>query len=371
MKQTLLLKVTLLSLFLFLIVVGMIYGQGFLVPVLFAALLSLLLLPLSKKIKRFVHNETLSIILSLFVFIIIICGLSYFISTQVSNIISDYDTIQAKLQEKLQMAQSSVNQYTGMSENEQEAWFDKESEQLLKSGFEKSASLLMGVGNFVFGLTLVIIYTFFFLTYRGKIKEFILSLTPEDKHEKVILILDKVKALVLHYLTGLLIALTIIGVMNAVGLTVLGIKHGLFLGLLAGFLNIIPYIGSFVGASLPIIMALIYKDSMWYAVGVLGIFMFNQFIDNNITTPSVVGGHVRLNSLATIFIVIIGGMIWGVGGMVLFIPLLGIFKIVCDHVEALRPLSILLSDDEKEGESVFKKFFKKVFKNKKHKKITS
>ena len=101
----------------------MIYGQGFLVPVFFAGLLSLLLLPLSKKIKRFVHNETASIILSLIVFVIVICGLSYFISTQVSNIISDYDTIKAKLEEKLQVAQSTVNQYTGMSENEQEAWW--------------------------------------------------------------------------------------------------------------------------------------------------------------------------------------------------------------------------------------------------------
>jgi len=207
---------------------------------------------------------------------------------------------------------------------------------------------------------LVIIYTFFLLTYRNKIKLFILSLVDKEEHETALKILEKVKSLVLHYLTGLLIALTIIGVMNAIGLTILGIKHGIFLGLLAGFLNIIPYIGSFVGAGLPIIMALIYKDSIWYAVGVLAIFMFNQFIDNNITTPNVVGGHVKLNSLATILIVIIGGMIWGVAGMVLFIPVLGIFKILCDNIDSLKPLSILLSDEESEGENIFTKAFKKI-----------
>ncbi len=367
MKQSLLFRITLLLVFIFLLVSGMIYARAFLVPVFFAGILSLLLLPLSKKIKLFVHNETCSIILSLFVFLVIICGVSYFISSQVSNIISDYNTIEAKLKEKVEVLQSSVNTYTGMDAREQEAWFNKESEQLLKSGFYKGASLLMDIGNFVFGLSLVIIYTFFMLTYRSKIKEFILSLVEKEKHPKAISILNKVKDLILHYLTGLLIALSIIGTMNAIGLTILGIKHGIFLGLLAGFLNIIPYVGSFIGASLPIIMALIYKDSIWYAVGVLAIFMFNQFIDNNITTPTVVGGHVRINSLATIFIVIIGGMIWGVAGMILFIPLLGIFKIFCDNIESLHPLSIILSDDVSEEENVFKKLFKRIF----NKKITS
>lgn len=371
MKQTVLFRITLLLVFIFLVVVGMIYAKAFLVPVFFAGLLSLLLLPVSKKIQRFIPNEVCSIILSLVLFLIVICSVSYFISTQVSNIISDYDMIEGKIKTKAHTLQATVNKYTGMDEKEQEAWFDKESEELLKSGFQKGTTLLLGVGNFVFGLTLVMIYTFFLQLYRGKIKLFILSLIDEEQHEKALSILNKVQSLVMHYITGLCIALSIIGIMNAIGLTILGIEHGIFLGLLAGFLNIIPYIGSFIGAGLPMIMALIYKDSMLYPVGVLAIFMFNQFIDNNITTPNVVGGYVRLNSLATIFIVIIGGMIWGVAGMVLFIPLLGIFKIFCDHIEALKPLSILLSDDESEEESFFTKTFKKIKTKFFKKKITS
>jgi len=360
MKESLLFRITVLLIFIFLVVAGLIYAQGFLVPIFFAGLLSLLLLPVSKKIQQFIPNEIASIILSLLLFLIVMSSVSYFISTQVSNIISDYDLIESKIKTKAHSLQGTLNQYTGMNEQEQEAWFDKESEQLLKSVFQKGASLLMGIGNFVFGLTLVMIYTFFLQLYRGKIKLFILSLIDESQHEKAQTVIHKVQSLVMHYITGLSIALSIIGTMNAIGLTILGIEHGIFLGLLAGFLNIIPYIGSFVGAGLPIIMALIYKDSLWYPVGVLAIFMFNQFIDNNITTPHVVGGYVRLNSLATIFIVIIGGMIWGVAGMVLFIPLLGIFKIICDHIEPLKPLSILLSDDDDGEENFFTKFFKKI-----------
>jgi predicted PurR-regulated permease PerM len=349
----------------------MIYAKPFLVPIFFAGLLSLLLLPVSKKIQRFIPNEVFSILLSLLLFLVIICSVSYFITTQVSNIIADYDLIESRIKVKTHTLQASLNLYTGMDEKEQAAWFDKESEQLLKSGFQKGTSLLLSVGNFVFGLTLVMIYTFFLQLYRGKIKLFILSMIDESEYEKAQNVIHKVQSLVLHYITGLCIALSIIGVMNAIGLTLLGIEHGIFLGLLAGFLNIIPYIGSFIGAGLPIIMALIYKDSLLYPVGVLAIFMFNQFIDNNITTPNIVGGYVRLNSLATIFIVILGGMIWGVAGMVLFIPLLGIFKILCDHIDSLKPLSILLSDDESEGDNFFIRFFRKIKTKIKKKMITN
>ncbi len=364
MQTSFLFRATLLLIFLSLVVVGMIFGQAFLVPVCFAILLSLLLLPLSNAIEHIIHSKALSIIFSLLAFLIIISAASYSISTQVSNIISDYDFIEERLQIQIHNVQQVINAYTGINETQQEAWFDTKSEDLLKSGFEKAQDLLVGVGNFVFSLSLVLIYTFFLLMYRNRIKLAILSMADESQHAMILMILEKIKALILNYLTGLFIALTIIGAMNAIGLKILGIEHGIFLGFLAGFLNIIPYIGSFIGASLPIIMALIYKDSMWYAVGVFLIFMFNQFIDNNITTPSVVGGYVRINSLATIFAVIVGGMIWGVAGMILFIPMLGIFKIFCDNIETLKPLSIILSDDGEDQNSIFKKIFQ-FFKKKK------
>ena len=333
----------------------MIYAQGFLVPVFFAGLLSLLLLPLSNIIESKIHNRVAAIILTIIVFIVIICSISYFISTQVSYIISDSEMMQTRLTIQIHKLQIIISDYTDINEGDQLAWFNKQSEQLIKSGFARVQDVLLSFGNFVFGLTLVIIYIFFLLLYRNRIKLFILSLANESSHETIISIINKVKQLVLRYLTGLFIALSILGTMNAIGLKILGIEHGIFLGFLAGFLNIIPYIGSFIGGALPVIMALIYKDTIWYAVGVLAIFMFNQFIDNNITTPRVVGGYVRINSLATIIAVIIGGMIWGVAGMILFIPLLGIFKIFCDNIESLHPLSILLSEDEESGELFFKK----------------
>ena len=60
--------------------------------------------------------------------------------------------------------------------------------------------------------------------------------------------------------------------------------------------------------------------------------------------PYVVGGEVNLSAMATIVIIVCGGLIWGIAGTILFIPLLGIIKIVCDHVEPLKPYGFLVGD---------------------------
>jgi predicted PurR-regulated permease PerM len=145
--------------------------------------------------------------------------------------------------------------------------------------------------------------------------------------------------------------------MNAIGLVALGIKQAILLVFLAGFLNIIPYVGTLIGALIPIMMALLFKESMWHAFGVAVIFLFNQVIDNNITTPNVVGSHVQVNPLATIMAVITGNIIWGIPGMILFIPLLGVFKIVCDNIDQLKPIGYLLGEEptEKKEPGLLKK----------------
>src|SRR5690606_27129207 len=106
---------------------------------------------------------------------------------------------------------------------------------------------------------------------------------------------------------------------------------------LAGFLNIIPYIGVLIGSLFPVVLALITKDTPMYAVGALGVCVLTQFLENNVITPKVVGSSVSINPLASIFALLGFGMLWGVIGMVVAIPLMGMLKIVCDAVPGLQP----------------------------------
>ena len=106
-------------------------------------------------------------------------------------------------------------------------------------------------------------------------------------------------------------------------------------------------------------MALITKDSFAYALGVFLVIVVTQFIDNNFLTPRITGSQVKINALASIGVIIIGSAVWGVAGMILFIPLLGMLKIIFDNVDELKPFGYLIGDDGSSGENQVKKILRR------------
>jgi predicted PurR-regulated permease PerM len=85
-------------------------------------------------------------------------------------------------------------------------------------------------------------------------------------------------------------------------------------------------------------------QSLGAAVAVLILYLAVQLVDNNFLVPKIVASKVKINALISIIVVLIGGAIWGVGGMFLSIPLTAIIKVICDRVEPLKPLGFLLGD---------------------------
>src|SRR6185503_3431231 len=110
------------------------------------------------------------------------------------------------------------------------------------------------------------IYIFLFMIYRDKFRDFFLSLIPGDEEFGWKKDIERV---VRGYISGLTLVTLIIAALNCIGLLALGIDHAIFFGILSGVLTIIPYVGIIIGALFPVIMALITKDSLWYAVGVV------------------------------------------------------------------------------------------------------
>ena len=129
-----------------------------------------------------------------------------------------------------------------------------------------------------------------------------------------------------------------------IGLLALGIDHAIFFGILSGVLTIIPYVGIIIGALFPVLMALITKDSIWYAIGVVIVFFTVQFFEGNFITPRITGSKVSINALAAIIALLIGGKILGIAGMILAVPAIGVLKILLSHSEHLKPFVILLED---------------------------
>ena len=144
-------------------------------------------------------------------------------------------------------------------------------------------------------------------------------------------------------LRGLHIVYVIVGILNSIGLMALGIEHAILFGMLAAIMTIIPYVGIIVSALLPISIAWITKESIWYPIGVVAIFSFVQYLEANLIFPKVVAAQLKVSTWATLVAIVAGGLLWGVPGMILFIPFVGILKIVSGYVPEWKSLNILLS----------------------------
>lgn len=340
----------------FLIICGLYFARPFLIPVTIACLLAMLLLPVARKLESLGIKRAISIILCIVLFMLVIMGITTLLSMQGFNLANNLDEIEKEFKQVFDDIQEYVQNRFGMEKAKQTKIIREKTENLLES----STTLITGFlgGLVTFGL--IMVYTFFFLYYRNKFFNFILMVSPKSLHQQNTLILNQISKVTQRYLTGVFIVVLILAVMNSTVLLLLGVNNAIFFGCLAALLNVIPYVGVIIGSLLPFIMTLVTKNAFGPALIVLGSLWFNQVIENNLLTPFITGSQVRVNALSTIMALILGGLIWGIFGMILFIPLIGILKIIFDHVEELKPLGYLIGDDSKEEDDNIQKI-KKLF----------
>jgi AI-2 transport protein TqsA len=345
MKTYPLLKPTIILIFVLAVITLLYIARSFLIPFCVAALLAFLLFPVSRKLEQWRVPRGLAIILSILLAMLVIGGLVYFFFTQAQSFAKDLPELREQVTIKMERMQAFIERKTHISEEKQL----EVARQNMRSTLQEGGSYLMGffsaTGTFFAMTALIPIYIFFMTYYRDKFEQFILRVTKEHRHAHIKDVIGRVARVTQLYLRGILIDIGILSVLNSTGFLLLGIPHAILLGVLASILNIIPYIGVLIGGLFPVIMALITKDSIWYAAGAAGVCVFVQFIDNNFITPKVVGSSVSLNPLSTLMVLIIGGLVWGVAGMMLFIPILGMAKVFFDNVERLKPYGYLIGEE--------------------------
>ena len=145
--------------------------------------------------------------------------------------------------------------------------------------------------------------------------------------------------------------------MNSLALYLIGIKYAWFWGLLAAFLAIIPYVGTFIGGLLPFVYAIASTGTWWQPAAVAALFLVIQFIEGNFITPKVVGESVKINPFFAIISLIVGGMLWGIAGIVLALPGMAILRIILKQIPIFMPISALLSSELYKDADLFEEKF--------------
>jgi predicted PurR-regulated permease PerM len=330
------------------LIIGLMYVlQSVLLPLMFSILIAIALYPVAVFLERLRLGSVVASLLSIILAIAIISGLFWFIVHQVIIIGKDAAVIQEKFLSIFDSTQLWLQDQFGIQPNELMAQLREQANQLLASAGSTLSKAAGSLGSMLAGAILVPLFAFFLLHYRVFFREFFFHAFKSSPKDVVNDTLNKIYDVVQSYLVGLVTVMGIVAILNTVGLWVLGVQYAWFFGTLASLLMLLPYIGIAIGSILPAIFALATKDSAWYALGVIGWFQVVQFLEGNIITPNIVGSKVSINPLMAIISILLGGMLFGLAGLILALPLTASLKVLFDAIPSMKAFGFLIGEPEK------------------------
>ncbi len=341
-KFPLYVKIPMVLLTIVLTVFIMITAKGVLVPVLISGMLAVLISPLASWMEKIGLPRLLAVFLSVVALLGFLFGLSYFFYNQLIGFADELYLLERRITELLQ----TFNEFTERHvEGAVPISFDNIQGAVFNYLYDNMASLTQGVIATATTITIAFIipiYIFLFLYFRHFLIEFIHRAFPEKDREKVQKVVYKVKLVVQNYIVGMFLVIIILAILNSIALYSFGLRHALLFAVFAALLNVIPFLGPFLGATLPIVYAFLTKDSFWYPLGIFLTFYVIQLAESNLFTPRIVGGKVSMNPFMTILALLLGNFIWGLAGMILFIPGMAMLKVIFDEVDGMQPYGFLL-----------------------------
>ncbi len=232
----------------FLLFGGLYLGQGFLIPVFIAALLAMLLLPVCKFLERNGWNRVLAIIASVLFFLALLAGVIYMFTSQIGGLMKDFPLFRDKIQEGFLDIKDFIVENTRFTHEELNIYMETNTDMIFETLGSYLQNALTITTDIMVNFFIVLIYISFFLAYRERIEKFILKLAPIEEKNKTNKIIKSCTNMSVSYLAGILTVSFILSVCNFIALSIFDIQHALLFAVFAGILNIIPFIGTFLGS---------------------------------------------------------------------------------------------------------------------------
>lgn len=319
-------------------------AQGILIPIVLATIIAIVLHPI---VHFFVHrriNRVVAIVVTLLLALIVMGAFGALVFSQASRFSDSLPTLVEKLTNMLNQSVAWVSVHFNINSQNIYDWISKNKGELINSSSTAIGQTLLSVGSLVFMMVLIPIYVFLLLYYEPILMEFIRRIFGIDKKVQVHEIITQTKTLIQRYIVGLLFEAIIVAAMYSAGLLIIGIDYAIILGCIAALLNIIPYIGGLIAVSLIMLVAIATKDSATYPLLVAALATIIHLIDNSFIIPKAVASKVKINAFVSVTAIIAASALFGIPGMIICIPIIGIVKLIFDHIEPLKPWGFLLGD---------------------------
>lgn len=359
--RTRLLKINQGLLFFVLTTVILWYGRPFLIPLFFAIMLAMLMAPVCQWLDGKGLHRIVSCLICVFILLVVFLAMLGIMVGQISSFVGDLSAIEQESNKLLVSIHEYIEQKFHIPTDQQVAFLQQETKNI--GDFLRSylTNLVASSVQLLIGIVITLVFTYLFLFHKEKYYSFFLKFTRGDTPQQKEELLNRIGMVSQHYLVGRAISILTLFVLYALALVIIGIKNAFLLAAVAALVNIIPYLGPIIAAVFPFAVAFVTEQDIEPAIWVLISFMLFQAFDNYFVTPYFLGGEVSLSALATIISMIIGGFLWGVAGMILFIPVFSIIKIIFDHVPGLEHFGHLIGDQGGKPSKHLGAWFRKVF----------
>lgn len=327
------------SIILVTIVLALYFLGDVILPFVLSLFLTILLLPVVQFLDKLWFPKWLSAFIAVAILTGLFGGIGFFLYDEINRMVQELPSMVSQNSATLKHAQDLFSsEFIG-------AKVDAYSQDILDFGVVYLKKSLSYISSTLFMIGMIPIYIFFMLLSRDRVDSFI-SEKYTDNNEKTLAVVVDVKKTVQRYLLGLLVVIITVGTLLSIGLYFLDIPYWLLLSVMCALLGIFPYIGVIIGALLPLTIAIITKDAIWYPIAVLGLFALVQFLEGNVITPNIIGNAVNINPVALTLALLFMGVISGILGLILTIPTLAVVRILMDSSDELRPYAKLLAQKD-------------------------
>jgi predicted PurR-regulated permease PerM len=318
------------------------FGRTLFVPLSFGLLISFVLYPVCRWMERRGVGRALSIVLALLILMLIGGALIWLLVSQFVSFTKVWPTVQAKFLKTVTDLSHVFSDVFGITADKQKSLLNSISSQSGGSILSFLKTTLMSSLSSLVLFVLIPVYSVIILYYREYWMKVLGRIFAGEREEDLRRILLLSVETYFSFIRGMVVVYLMVGALNTAGLMALGIPNAILFGFVASILTIVPYVGIVIGASLPVAMAWITYDSIWYPIGIVGLFTFVQYLEANVIFPFAVSHRLNVNTLVMLLVIFAGGILWGLSGMILFVPFVGIAKLIADQNPKWKTISMIL-----------------------------
>lgn len=328
-------------------VITLIYlAKLILVVILVSILLSFVLAPVVDGLSRFHVPHTVASLLAVLALVTVGATVTYVSSSRALDFAHQLPQYKARIQ-------ALVGQVRGQAED-----LEKATEAMLPANAEDKNTITVkesnnwtdmvsrnasAVSELILTVTFVPFLVFFMLSWQDHVRATSVMLFSMENRNTAYVMLGLIARMIRSFIVGNFIIGVFLSVFSIALFAALGLPYFYFVGVISGFLSLIPYLGVLLAMAPPLIVGLgQLTPTMFFLVVciVLGLHL----VAMNVLYPKVLGKRLQLNPLAVTIALLFWGWLWGAAGLILAVPIMGACKIICDHIDRLRPYGAWLGE---------------------------